>query len=165
MQATADQIDALKQVIRQLADSSHAEDQQYLADHLPAAFAAQPAGVQKKAQAAHFNHSELQLLSALGDDVVPYSELSARLPFSQGLMSRYVKRLVETGLVVKQPIGTNKKSYALATTSLGKQAAAFHADMHARDDARLAAALQTIDAPALATTLAVLKQLATVLAD
>ena len=51
-----------------------------------------------------FNHSEMQILSYLEakpDKTGTYQEILKAMPFSQGLLSRYVKRLAANNLLIR----------------------------------------------------------------
>ncbi|MDY3974757.1 MAG: MarR family winged helix-turn-helix transcriptional regulator [Veillonella caviae] len=90
-------------------------------------------GILKK----RFNHSEMQIISyieANDDNTATYQELVQAMPFSQGMLSRYVKRLSTEGLVVKFHKSNDLKSILLRTTELGNSFALIHNELHKLED-------------------------------
>lgn len=138
----------LRDAIAALVAQEHAHNQDYLATHLPAVLAG------SDIRPASLNHSEMQLLSAVGEAAVPYQELTEHVAFSQGLVSRYVKRLLEMQLLLKEPL--NKKAYAVRATARGQAVAAIHTAMHAADEARMKRRLASFAPDQIAGALQVL---------
>ncbi|WP_295789983.1 MarR family winged helix-turn-helix transcriptional regulator [uncultured Veillonella sp.] len=90
-------------------------------------------GILKK----RFNHSEMQIISyieANDDNTATYQELVQAMPFSQGMLSRYVKRLSTEGLIVKFHKSNDLKSILLRTTELGNSFALIHNELHKLED-------------------------------
>lgn len=90
-------------------------------------------GILKK----RFNHSEMQIISyieANDDNTATHQELVQAMPFSQGMLSRYVKRLSTEGLVVKFHKSNDLKSILLRTTELGNSFALIHNELHKLED-------------------------------
>ncbi|MDN5957311.1 MAG: transcriptional regulator, partial [Lacticaseibacillus paracasei] len=79
--------------------------------------------------------------------------------FSQGLVSRYVARLVQLNLLTKLSLPDNRKAYIVALTPLGQQVAALHQQMHHHTNAQLASVLHTLDPQDVQTTIQVLTKL------
>lgn len=82
-----------------------------------------------------FNHSQLQILSLVNQTGErAYTQLTELVPFSQGMLSRYVKQLLEAGMLTKVALPDNKKAYHLAITSLGQVLAEQHDQLHEREN-------------------------------
>lgn len=139
----------LRDAIAALVAQEHAHNQDYLTAHLPAVL------VGSGIRPASLNHSEMQLLSAVGTSAVPYQELTQHVPFSQGLVSRYVKRLLEMQLLSKEPL--NRKAYAVRATNRGQAVAAIHTAMHASDEERMRRRLASFTPDQVAAALTVLQ--------
>ncbi|MFD0897966.1 helix-turn-helix domain-containing protein [Loigolactobacillus binensis] len=128
----------------------------HLADDIPASSVA-------KFKALKMTHSEMQILSQLAAadaDWVPYKVLQAQVPFSQGMFSRYIKRLTKAALITKTKRPENKKEVLLAITTVGTQVAVIHSKMHTLEHEHLAKRLQQFDAAQLQTAIRVLNSIA-----
>lgn len=107
-----------------------------------------------------FNHSEMQIISFIEskeDHIATYQELVQAMPFSQGMLSRYVKRLATEGLLVKFHKNSDLKSIVLRTTELGNSFAMIHNELHKLEDKHYENLLKTIPQEKVQHTLEVLE--------
>ncbi|MFR0610524.1 MarR family winged helix-turn-helix transcriptional regulator [Limosilactobacillus mucosae] len=108
-----------------------------------------------------FSHSEMRLLSyvkAAGSEVA-YQRLTKDLDISQGMISRYVKRLAELGLLERYHKENDKKAVYLRLTSTGSIVADMHKQMHEKENEHYAAILAELPAEYIANAVEVLKKL------
>ncbi|WP_056942992.1 MarR family winged helix-turn-helix transcriptional regulator [Secundilactobacillus kimchicus] len=119
--------------------------------------------VQQQLKKANLNHSQIEILSLVSQESeLAYKALTDKVSFSQGMLSRYVARLVKLQLLEKVPLVDNKKAYNLKATDTGRFVAKAHDTLHQEEDAQLAAALTQFSPRELHTTLKVLEALADV---
>ncbi|WP_054656289.1 MarR family transcriptional regulator [Secundilactobacillus silagei] len=58
-----------------------------------------------------FNHSEVEILSLVNQKTeLPYKTLTTQVTFSQGMLSRYITKLLKADLLTKVTLPDNKKS-------------------------------------------------------
>ncbi|GEK29139.1 MarR family winged helix-turn-helix transcriptional regulator [Furfurilactobacillus siliginis] len=116
-----------------------------------------------KLSAVHLTHSEMQILSRVADapeQTLAYQDLVAQIDFSQGMLSRYVKRLDTSELITRFHQDDNKKAVFLSVTKLGQVIADLHDQMHAAERAKYKAALDSFSEQDLAITAKVINALA-----
>lgn len=80
-----------------------------------------------------FNHSQMQILNYVAqkpDLVATYQEVVQAMPFSQGLVSRYVKFLTTNGLLIKFHQPTNLKAVLLKITDVGQSVSLVCEEIH-----------------------------------
>ncbi|KAF1680724.1 hypothetical protein [Veillonella sp. R32] len=80
-----------------------------------------------------FNHSQMQILNYVAqkpDLVATYQEVVQAMPFSQGLVSRYVKFLATNGLLIKFHQPTDLKSVLLKITDVGQSVSLVCEEIH-----------------------------------
>ena len=80
-----------------------------------------PSETRRQMQTVRFNHAQLTLLTTLDQSSrkqLRNQDLTAAVPFSQGLVSRYVARLVQLNLLTKLSLPDNRKAYIVALTRL-----------------------------------------------
>jgi len=133
---------------------------QFAVDHLADDI---PASSVEQFKALKMTHSEMQILSQLvaaTADWVPYKVLQEQVPFSQGMFSRYIKRLTKAALITKTKRPENKKEVLLAITEVGGQVAVIHGKMHALEHDQIAKKLHQFDATQLQIAIKVLNSLA-----
>lgn len=109
-----------------------------------------------------FNHSEMQILSFLEakpDKTGTYQELLKAMPFSQGLLSRYVKRLAANDLLIRFHNKEDLKAVLLRNTELGNAVALVHNDLHKREEEYFKTVLGNVPAEKIKDTLETLKLL------
>lgn len=109
-----------------------------------------------------FNHSEMQILSYLEakpDKTGTYQEILKAMPFSQGLLSRYVKRLAANNLLIRFHNKEDLKAVLLRNTELGTAVALVHNDLHKREEAYFKSVLSNVPAEKIKDTLETLKLL------
>ncbi|WP_054659883.1 MarR family transcriptional regulator [Secundilactobacillus kimchicus] len=77
--------------------------------------------VQQQLKKANLNHSQIEILSLVSQESeLAYKALTDKVSFSQGMLSRYVARLVKLQLLEKVPLVDNKKAYNLKATDTGR---------------------------------------------
>lgn len=104
------------------------------------------------------NHSEIEILSLVNQThELPYKTLTSQVNFSQGMLSRYVKKLLTAELLVKVPLPNNKKAYDLAITPTGTILAELHDALHREEAAAYNTVLAQFNEAELETTEAVLR--------
>lgn len=116
-----------------------------------------------KLSAVHLTHSEMQILSRIAEapeQTLAYQDLVAQIDFSQGMLSRYVKRLDSSDLITRFHQDDNKKAVFLSVTKLGQIIANLHDQMHVAERAKYKAALDSFNEHDLVVTAAVLNALA-----
>ena len=104
-----------------------------------------------------FNHSEMQILNYLEakpDKTGTYQDLLKAMPFSQGLLSRYVKRLAANDLLIRFHNKEDLKAVLLRNT-----VALVHNDLHEREEAYFKMVLNNVPAEKIKDTLETLKLL------
>lgn len=109
-----------------------------------------------------FNHSEMQILNYLEtkpDKTGTYQDLLKAMPFSQGLLSRYVKRLAANDLLIRFHNKEDLKAVLLRNTELGNAVALVHNDLHEREEAYFKMVLNNVPAEKIKDTLETLKLL------
>lgn len=80
-----------------------------------------------------FNHSQMQILNYVAqkpDLVATYQEVVQAMPFSQGLVSRYVKFLATNGLLIKFHQPTDLKAVLLKITDVGQSVSLVCEEIH-----------------------------------
>ncbi|WP_251441692.1 hypothetical protein [Veillonella intestinalis] len=80
-----------------------------------------------------FNHSQMQILNYVAnkpDLVATYQEVVQAMPFSQGLVSRYVKFLDTNGLLIRFHQPTDLKSVLLKITDVGQSVSLVCDEIH-----------------------------------
>nr|WP_278499264.1 winged helix DNA-binding protein [Limosilactobacillus mucosae] len=109
----------------------------------------------------HFSHSEMQLLSYIENAgaETAYQQLTQDLEISQGMISRYVKRLAELGLLDRYHKPDDKKAIYLRITSVGSKVAKLHKMMHEAEYNHYAEIMAELPAESIKNTIAVLKRL------
>lgn len=104
-----------------------------------------------------FNHSDLEILSLVNQEgELPYKTLTDHVDFSQGMLSRYVSKLVKADLLTKVVLPDNKKAYNLKITTTGKTLAELHDQLHEKEREMYRNALSQFSDKKLKTTIAVL---------
>lgn len=104
------------------------------------------------------NHSEIEILSLVNQThKLPYKTLTTQVSFSQGMLSRYVKKLLTAELLIKVPLPNNKKAYDLAITPTGTILAELHDALHREEAVAYSAVLSQFSPAELETTEAVLR--------
>ena len=112
---------------------------------------------------ARLNHSQISILSIVNTaGEMPYKQLTEKVAFSQGMVSRYVNKLIKLNLLKKVNLPDNKKAYHLAITESGAVAAELHDQLHEEENARFSDALAGFSPRELRTTLQVLEAMADV---
>lgn len=76
----------------------------------------------------------MHLLSAIGEGSVNIVGLSARSGLLKGTVSKHVQRLVEAGLVQRDPVPGNRKEIRLSPTADGQVVDDAHRRMHTEMD-------------------------------
>ena len=113
-----------------------------------------------------FNHSEVEILSLVNQKTeLPYKTLTTQVTFSQGMLSRYITKLLKANLLTKVTLPDNKKAYNLRITATGAILADLHDQLHVKERKLYAAALAQFSEADLATVLAVLKAVGEVRLD
>lgn len=108
------------------------------------------------------NHAEMTILDYLAHashQTVAYCDLVAAMPFSQGLVSRYLTRLAKLAVIEKFHKVGNRKTVYLTITEQGKILAQVHQQMHVKEAAAYHDALAQVPASDVAATLRVIAQL------
>ncbi|MCT3349582.1 MarR family transcriptional regulator [Lacticaseibacillus paracasei] len=152
----------LQQAIRLLNAHTRAADEQAWQVLFDRWLATLSSETRRQMQTVRFNHAQLTLLTTLDQSSrkqLRNQDLTAAVPFSQGLVSRYVARLVQLNLLTKLSLPDNRKAYIVALTPLGQQVAALHQQMHHHTNAQLASVLHTLDPQDVQTTIQVLTKL------
>jgi DNA-binding MarR family transcriptional regulator len=72
----------------------------------------------------------MHLLAGIADGPVSVVGLAARTAQLKGTVSKHVQRLVEAGLVVREPIPGNRKEVQLSLTADGEAIAEAHRELH-----------------------------------
>ncbi len=104
------------------------------------------------------NHSEVQILSIVNrTGELAYAQLNEQVTFSQGMLSRYIKKLLQAELLHKVALPDNKKAYRLAITATGKVLAEQHDQLHERENQAFQQALAQFSDQQLQDTIAVLQ--------
>lgn len=109
-----------------------------------------------------FNHSEMQIISyieAKPERVATYQELVQAMPFSQGMLSRYIKRLAENGLIIKFHSEHDQKAILVSNTEIGNSVALVHNELHKREDEYYNTILNHLSEDKINHTIEVLKSL------
>ena len=100
----------------------------------------------------------LSYVKAAGSEAA-YQRLTKDLDILQGMISRYVKRLAELGLLERYHKENDKKTVYLRLTSTGSNVADMHKQMHEKENEHYAAILADLPAEHIANALEVLKKL------
>lgn len=72
----------------------------------------------------------MHLLAGIADGPVSVVGLAAKTAQLKGTVSKHVQRLVEAGLVVREPIPGNRKEVQLSLTADGEAIAEAHRELH-----------------------------------
>ncbi len=118
-----------------------------------------------KLRKMQMTHSEMQILSYVADapaNTLAYQDLVNQVSFSQGMLSRYVKKLASAELLTRFHQPDNKKAVYVSVTDLGQLIAKLHADMHQSERHLYAQALKTFDQQQLQDAVDVLQALANI---
>lgn len=121
--------------------------------------------VADKLRKMQMTHSEMQILSYVTDapsHTLAYQDLVNQVAFSQGMLSRYVKKLTNAALLTRFHREDNKKAVYVSVTDLGQLIAKLHADMHKSERELYAQALRPFDAKQLQDAVDVLSALANI---
>lgn len=154
----------LRQTIRQLEDQQHTFHQTLERQINSAAFLT--SDQQLALRKARLNHSQIHLLSQVNQaGELPYKTLTQEVAFSQGMLSRYVNKLIELDLLRRVNLPDNNKAYNLTVTATGAKIAQLHDALHQRQDELMSDALVTFSPKELRTTMQVLDALGTVTLD
>ncbi|MCF6165971.1 MULTISPECIES: MarR family winged helix-turn-helix transcriptional regulator [Furfurilactobacillus] len=121
--------------------------------------------VATKLRKMQMTHSEMQILSFVTEAperTLAYQDLVGKVPFSQGMLSRYVKKLASAELLTRFHQADNKKAVYVSVTDLGQLIAKLHADMHQTERDLYAKALAPFDDTQMQNAVDVMHALATI---
>ena len=104
-------------------------------------------------------HKLVQAIIAEKKEPTAYQALTQDLEISQGMISRYVKRLTAEGLLLKKYQQNNKKSVYLEITPSGQLVADIHREMHQREATYYADLLKDVSDADLEAAIKLLKML------
>ncbi|WP_057895142.1 MarR family winged helix-turn-helix transcriptional regulator [Lacticaseibacillus brantae] len=110
----------------------------------------------------NFTHSELAILSTLTehDDTLAFKLLQEESSLSQGMLSRYVERLANNGLIEKFHTPENQKAVMLRNTTIGHEIGDLHLKLHAAQNRRYKEVLNRYSRSEQETVLAFLNDFA-----
>lgn len=124
-----------------------------------------PAATIVELEHLHLNHSEMQLLGYIDqapDQTLAYQVLVTQIDFSQGLLSRYIKRLETAGLINRFHPDDNKKAVFIRITARGHLIAPLHTQMHEAERQRYQTVLAQFNEDQLQIAVNVLSAMADV---
>lgn len=150
----------IRQLLTQMQERGDVARHHYLQKNLPNQQL--PGSVQQALLAGRFNHAALSILTVLATGPVQgmaYQDLVNAVPFSQGLVSRYVNRLAKAGLVTKTHPAGNRKTVWLTISAVGTRVNHLHLAMHQAEDQAANAVLAALPPEAVNATIKVLTAL------
>jgi DNA-binding MarR family transcriptional regulator len=153
MKTKAEAVGAISDLIAALSDKFETDGDaerdylsQYCPDHL-------------KAAAREIPTLAIHLLARIAEGEVNIVGLAAQSGQLKGTVSKHVQRLVDAGLVERNPVPGNRKEIRLSLTADGRMVARVHGRMHDEMDAGLREFLLRYTATELATVTKVLGDL------
>ncbi|MCV7229741.1 MarR family winged helix-turn-helix transcriptional regulator [Mycolicibacterium komossense] len=153
MKTKSEAVGVISQLLGALSDKFDTDDdaeRDYLAEHCPGHL---------KSAAREIPTLAMHLLDRIGDEPVNIVGLAAQSGQLKGTVSKHVQRLVDAGLVERNPVPGNRKEIRLSLTADGRTVARVHRQMHDEKDEGLTEFLSRYSAAELATVTKVLTDL------
>jgi DNA-binding MarR family transcriptional regulator len=153
MKTKSEAVGAITDLLGALSDKFDTDDdaeRDYLAEHCPDHL---------KSAAREVPTLAMHLLDRIAQGSVNIVGLAAQSGQLKGTVSKHVQRLVDAGLVERNPVPGNRKEIRLSVTEDGSTVARVHRRMHDDKDAGLNEFLLRYSAAELATVTKVLSDL------
>lgn len=153
MKTKAEAIGAISSLLGALADKFDTDDdaeRDYLAQHCPGHL---------KSAAREVPTLAMHLLARIADGSTNVVGLAAQSGQLKGTVSKHVQRLVDAGLVERNPVPGNRKEIRLSPTKDGRTVARVHRQMHDEMDEGVSTFLMRYSAAELAIVTRVLGDL------